>query len=410
MTRPSLTTLLAGFVLALGTASSAGAASHACVKGVPKSQAYCRIATNGASERTTALLTAYSSFKPDWPLNVNPATGARKWPLVNSLGQTIAFIQQDWNAAAPGLNKTTRWSLFEADGKTLVETRTLASKSARDDPTAPYLAIQGYACMLQASDRSFPIVVLEHGSFGDHGRYIGFRGFISPAAFPKKPILNPRAAEYARHTSRGGPLKGKAVPQALAALHARTGCNQHALGFRDPSRPATASFSGNLLDPQFAWFYRYNAEFPGAPRRASRSSFGSGSRSIESNPFDNRYANYATFPPPAIDAPGGPPATLGSRLAEGAPDAQARIEADTTMIHGGGIVRAILPPTSHYVVKDWFGYADPNGFCGRTTNPTFTARAGVAQWVLIAIPGTPLEGWVPHKVPDARYDGTGCGT
>lgn len=399
----------------VATGSAADAAKRGCVTAVPKRQSTCRIATHGASERTTAELTAYSLFKPDWPLNVNAAKGARMWPLRNSLGQTIAWIDQRWDPSLPGHNKTAGWNLYEADAKTLIDSRSFPDQHARDDPKTPYLAIQGYACMLNATYVHDPIVVLFHGGFGDRGRYVGVRGFIDPAAFPAKPgaIVNPAAPEYRHSTSRGAATRGRTVPQVLAGDHARTGCSQRSLGFSEPRAAATKGFTqslhGSLLDPQFQWFYHYNGNFPGPPHRAARATYGAGSRATVSNPSDNRFSNYATFPLPPIDASGGPPATLGSRIAEGRPDAQARLEADTTGIHGGGIVRAILPLNEHYVVKDWFRYGDPNGYCGRPSNPAYVARAAVAQWVLVAIPGTPLEGWVPRKLANPRYDASGCG-
>ena len=74
------------------------------------------------------------------------------------------------------------------------------------------------------------------------------------------------------------------------------------------------------------------------------------------------------------------------------------------------IVRAMVPVDEPYAVRDWFGYADPNGFCGRPSNVRFHTPARVAEWVLVAIPGTQLEGWVPGKVPNSRYDSAGCGS
>jgi hypothetical protein len=384
---------------ALAAFTAAPAAAARCTTAPAlHSQPHCRTATNGATEASRSL-TAYSLFRPDWPLNVNPATGARRWPIRNSLGQVFAWLEQRWDPRLRGINKTTAWIVYQPDGRTVFDQRRFTREAARDSAHTAYLAIQGYACMLDASYRRDPMVVLLHGDFGERGRYIGVRGFLDAQAIPsgRGAILNTASPDYRR-------IRGKSWPQVLATMHANTGCNQRALGFREPRAASPPAFGGNLLDAQFAWFYHYNGEFPGYRSTARAEPYGRGIRRILTNPAQNLYLNYATWPLPPLDAVAGNPS-----LTAEAPNAQAKIEASTTGIHQGGIVRAMVPVHDSYVVRDWFGYADPNGFCGRPSNVAFHTPARVAQWVLVSIPGTQLEGWVPRKVPNPRYDANGCG-
>jgi len=192
---------------------AAPAAASRCATGPQRTQPRCRVATRGATERTTPPLTAYSLFRPDWPLNVNGANGARRWPIRNSLGQVFAWIEQRWDTRAHGINKTTAWILYEPDGRTVFDSRSLASRAVRDSPHSPYLAIQGYACMLDARYRGDPMVVLLHGDYGRGGRYIGVRGFLDAQAIPARrgALLNTGASQYKS-------LRAKSWPQVLAAV------------------------------------------------------------------------------------------------------------------------------------------------------------------------------------------------
>src|SRR4051794_341881 len=383
-------------------------AGNRCSRAVPERMPNCRTAEIGANESFPPRLTAYDLFKPDWPLNVNPSNGARRWPLRNSLGQTFAWIEQRWDARLREPNRTTRWVVYQPDGRTPIDGRSFPTRASRESPSAPYLAIQGYGCVLAPDHRLDPMVALLHGELGDAGRSLDVRGFIDRAALPSAPgaLSNPGAPEYARRVDGRGPTRGAPLARVLAEAAADTGCTQSDLSFftprESPSEERVRELGGRLLDPAFQWYYHYNGAYPGHPGRRVYEPTAHGQRRVLRDPLGNRYANYARFPLPPIDARTG--LLPAGHRAPRDPFPQARLEATTTGLRGGGIVRAIVPLGSRYRVLDAFPYADPNGYCGRESDPRFAARARVARWVLVRIEGERIEGWVPRKVPDRRYD------
>jgi hypothetical protein len=61
---------------------------------------------------------------------------------------------------------------------------------------------------------------------------------------------------------------------------------------------------------------------------------------------------------------------------------------DTTGVHGGGIVRAVVAAGDPFAALDQFGYVDPNHV---------PAGAG-ARWRYGHVPGTRIFGWFPERV------------
>jgi hypothetical protein len=77
-------------------------------------------------------------------------------------------------------------------------------------------------------------------------------------------------------------------------------------------------------------------------------------------------------------------------------------------VNGGGLVRAIVPKSATFAVRDHFGYADPNGSCQPEPSLGPRQQSRVAQWIFGAIARRNIEGWLPYKVDDPRFDATGC--
>lgn len=389
---------------------------------------FCRKATLGATELfppqvggSAHKLTAYRLFRPDFPLEVNPDVGQRKWPLVNSFGTTFAWVRQQWDPRLREVNRSRAWILYEADGRREIDRVTVPTPKARANPFAPYLAIQGYACMVDPAKRGYPMVALTPGLFGRRGKYVAARGFISPDALPDAPgaLVSPARPEYLNSNTYGPPTRGRTWQQVLIDQGTATGCTQRDLGFGEPAVPAggtTSSDAGqdvqNLLNPAFPWYYHYNGNFPLRPGARPRRSRRRDVRTVARDPLGNRYSNYNGWPMPNVGTPASPFGTARQRqrFVGGVDPRRVRqsfVEATTTGVDGGGIVRAVVPVNTPYAIADQFGYADPNGYCTPESSHRLDRPARVAQWVLIRLSGG-LEGWVPRRIPNRRYDARGC--
>lgn len=256
--------------------------------------------------------------------------------------------------------------------------------------------------MLDPAKQGYVMVALFNARFGtgkQTGRreYLQLRGFISRSALPGTGL------------GRGPAFSGKSTDEILsfssATRAATTGCTQADLGLPRTSNTSSlnASFPG-VASPQFQFFYHYDGNYPDRIPTASASA----SQRVRVDPSGNRYSNYGGWPFPNLGTYKRRPAALDPSRVQ-----QVKIEANTTGLDGGGIVRAIVPATTPYDVLDSHGTTDPNGYC--SPEPDDSSRiadnkvANVAQWAFLKTREFPLEGFVPYKRPGPPgYDAGGC--
>jgi hypothetical protein len=378
-------------------------------------QPNCREASHGSQDATvTSGLTAYEHatqnvlpgfadtddnrffkllLQPNNP--GDPDIAPRTWPLVDSLGQTFAYLEQVRTYDADG-NPVDWWAVYLADGSLL---GFVASPRTQ-------LLVQGRACMLPNSlESQYAMVVLFGADFGwgphafgtqpDPGPvYMGVRGFIPRAALPPTGLGNPGTA-YADDST----------DQIIDAF--QTGCTQRDLGLkRSPitERPYSGMSpvynSGTLLLNITPWEVTYQGQKVDGQRE----------QEIIDGPHTvtpgNRYANYNGFPDPHEyqfiygDVPQPPTATPRPDIVD-----EVMVTANTTGVAGGGIVRAIVPTQTPFREVDHFPYRDPNVTCTKIAGKPLRSVHWGVQWAMVALEGdaTGIDGWVPiHTGPTTR--------
>lgn len=333
-------------------------------------------------------MTGYDHFKPYGVGRRIEPNGDGMVSIYNSYGQVFAFLSQRQGVDSRGRTRWTIWRAPHVAGEPTVRLGNVTSSKVE-------LRIQGRGCVIPTTEQErYAIVVLNGAGYGTRpGRdrrrhYLGIRGFMRQDDMHQSGLANEKALKRYPNDR-----VGNSIPTGTLLNKFQVGCVHRDIGLFSAQTPQNAGQPTDPLNPELArfpwWYHPIGERTPYASTRKLRG---------------NRFTNYLGFDNPLTRS-----TRSGTFGFDGSRVTQVKVNANTTAVAGGGIVRAIVPLTrrAQFSVVDYFGYTDSNQEClnERRPNTHRTAGARVARWVYVR--SADLEGFLPMKEP-GTYDTTWC--